>query len=135
MKKLWRLPLLANVTCAEDFEATVGVLIVRNRAGGVAAPPLSSAAAPMSPLMAYPETPRPAVSQWADTPRVQPAAEGWSKAISALLLGTAALGLASTASRARVATPRMDLELGDMDAEGPSRQKEEKKKEKKVRLA
>ena len=65
---------------------------------------------------------RPAVSR-ADTLGVQSAAEGWPKAISALLLGTAALGLASSAARARAAAPRMDLALGDMDAEAPSRQR------------
>ena len=51
---------------------------------------------------------------------MQPAAEGWPTAISALLLGTAALGLASAAARARAAAPRMDLELGETDAEAPS---------------
>ena len=74
----------------------------------------------MSSRWASLETLRPAVSQVADTRGMQPAAEGWPTAISALLLGTAALGLASTAARARAAAPRMNLELGDMDAEAPS---------------
>ena len=52
---------------------------------------------------------------------MQPAAEGWPTAISALLLGTAALGLASAAARARAAAPRMDLELRDIDDEAPLR--------------
>ena len=49
-------------------------------------------------------------------------AEGWpdSVSISALLLGTATLGLAATAARARAGAPRMDLELGDMNPVSPS---------------
>ena len=45
-------------------------------------------------------------------------------AISALLLGGAALGLAATATRARAGAPRMDLQmdlqLGDLGAASPS---------------
>ena len=94
-------------------------MLVSNRVAGLAAPPRARGAAAVSPRWASPEMPRPAVLL-ADTHGVQPAAEGWPKAISALLLGTAALGLASTALLARAAAPRMDLELGDMDAEAPS---------------
>ena len=85
----------------------------------MAAPPRSRASAAVSSRSPSPETARPAVSQWADTPGRQPAAERWPAAISALLLGTAALGLASAAARARAAAPRMDLELRDIDDEAP----------------
>ena len=84
-------------------------------------PPRFRAAVAASSRSASLRTPRPAESR-ADKLGVQPAAEGWPKAISALLC-TAALGLASSAARARAAAPRMDLELGDMDAEAPSRQR------------
>ena len=85
----------------------------------MAAPPRSRASAAVSSRSPSPETARPAMSQWADTPGRQPAAERWPAAISALLLGTAALGLASAAARARAAAPRMDLELRDIDDEAP----------------
>ena len=77
----------------------------------------------MSSRWASLHTPGPVVTQWADILGAQPAEEGRPTPISALLLGTAALGLASTAARSRAAAPRMDLdlELGEMDAEAPSR--------------
>ena len=42
-------------------------------------------------------------------------------AISALLLCASTLGLAATVARAPAGAPRMDMELGDMDAASPSR--------------
>ena len=48
-------------------------------------------------------------------------AEGWPVAISELMLGAAALGLVATVARSRTGAPRMELELGDMDAASPSR--------------
>ena len=77
----------------------------------------------MSSRWASLHTPGPVVTQWADILGAQPAEEGRPTPISALVLGTAALGLASTAARSRAAAPRMDLdlELGEMDAEAPSR--------------
>ena len=88
---------------------------------GLVAPLSSTAAAVVSPRWASLDTPRPAVSRWAATPGGQPAAEGWPVEISALLLCAATLGLSATVARTSAGAPRMDMELGEMDAASPSR--------------
>ena len=111
----------ANVVCAESSNAPASVLVQGGVAGSTA-PPRSGAAAAVSPRLAPLDTPRPVVSHWAATPGEQRAMEGWPVAISALVLGSAATGLAvHAAARARAGMPRMDLELGETDAASPSR--------------